>query len=113
MRVAVFDTGLDADRGALPNVEEWTNWTDEANGSDKVGHGTFVASVISGRSAGCRGLAPDASLYIFKVFNSKQVSYTSWFLDAFDYAMHIAHVNILNLSIGGVERLYGSNSSAQ
>lgn len=28
------------------------------------------------------------------------VSYTSWFLDAFNYAIH-SKVNVLNLSIGG------------
>ena len=51
-------------------------------------------------SAGCLGLAPDATLHIFKVFNSKQVSYTSWFLDAFNYAIY-RRVHVLNLSIGG------------
>ena len=29
-----------------------------------------------------------------------QVSYTSWFLDAFDYAL-LKRVHVLNLSIGG------------
>ena len=104
VRVAVFDTGLGSQRGALRNVEETTNWTDEEDGGDLVGHGTFVAGVISadgsGGSQGCRGLAPDATLHVYKVFNTKQVSYTSWFLDAFNYAMH-RKVHIINLSIGG------------
>lgn len=99
VRVAVFDTGLGSDLPQLGNVEERTNWSDEEDSDDKVGHGTFVASVIGSRS-GCLGLAPDATLHIFKVFNSKQVSYTSWFLDAFDYALHRG-VHVLNLSIGG------------
>ena len=34
------------------------------------------------------------------MFNSKQVSYTSWFLDAFNYALY-RRVHVLNLSIGG------------
>ena len=33
-------------------------------------------------------------------FFSLQVSYTSWFLDAFNYAI-LKKVNVLNLSIGG------------
>jgi hypothetical protein len=32
------------------------------------------------------------------------VSYTSWFLDAFNYAIH-TRVNVLNLSIGGPDFL--------
>ena len=35
-----------------------------------------------------------------KGFFSLQVSYTSWFLDAFNYAI-LKKVNVLNLSIGG------------
>ena len=37
---------------------------------------------------------------IFKLKNKFQVSYTSWFLDAFNYAIQ-RKVDILNLSIGG------------
>lgn len=33
-------------------------------------------------------------------FTDQQVSYTSWFLDAFNYAI-LKKVNVLNLSIGG------------
>ena len=92
----------------MPNVVETLNWTDEEDANDQVGHGTFVASVIGASDSedvsanSCRGLAPESTLHIFKVFNSKQLSYTSWFLDAFDYALHSEHkVHVLNLSIGG------------
>ena len=37
---------------------------------------------------------------IFICSFSVQVSYTSWFLDAFNYAI-LNKVNVLNLSIGG------------
>ena len=36
----------------------------------------------------------------FRVFTNKQVSYTSWFLDAFNYAI-LKKIDVLNLSIGG------------
>lgn len=39
-------------------------------------------------------------MYIFKVFTDNQVSYTSWFLDAFNYAV-AKKIDVLNLSIGG------------
>ena len=35
---------------------------------------------------------------------SSQVSYTSWFLDAFNYAI-LKKINVLNLSIGGPDFL--------
>jgi membrane-bound transcription factor site-1 protease len=76
-----------------------TDWTDEKNPDDKIGHGTFVCGVISS-SKDCLGIVPDADIYIFKVFTDNQVSYTSWFLDAFNYAIS-KKIDVLNLSIGG------------
>lgn len=38
------------------------------------------------------------------VGGAHQVSYTSWFLDAFNYAI-VTEMNILNLSIGGPDYL--------
>ena len=109
VRVAVFDTGLSPSVSSLlPHVDEITNWTDEADASDTVGHGTFVASVIGAAAAtsdpahaACMGLAPDAKLHIYKVFNGKQQSYTSWFLDAFEHVLAHGSIDVLNLSIGG------------
>ena len=130
VRVAVFDTGLSAKHDdTFSHIEDMINYTNEESVNDELGHGTFISGVIAAKhsptvvkpknvtsdvpsntttsdtkepkeSNSCRGLAPDASLYIFKVFTSKQVSYTSWFLDAFNYAMK-SGIHILNLSIGG------------
>ncbi|CAM9574164.1 unnamed protein product, partial [Ectocarpus sp. 13 AM-2016] len=100
IRVAIFDTGLEAGGHDFDNVVERSNWTDEPTLKDTVGHGTHVAGVIGGRDQGCSGFAPDADLYIFRVFSGQQVSYTSWFLDAFNYALFLG-VDIINLSIGG------------
>lgn len=38
------------------------------------------------------------------VFSQLQVSYTSWFLDAFNYAI-ATNMDVLNLSIGGPDYL--------
>ena len=35
--------------------------------------GTFVAGIIAGNNAHCLGFAPDAELYILRVFTNKQV----------------------------------------
>ncbi|XP_033228138.1 membrane-bound transcription factor site-1 protease isoform X2 [Belonocnema kinseyi] len=100
IKVAVFDTGLAASHPHFKKIKERTNWTNEKTLEDGLGHGTFVAGVIASSSRECFGLAPDAELYVFRVFTNSQVSYTSWFLDAFNYAI-LAKVTVLNLSIGG------------
>lgn len=103
IRVAVFDTGLDKDHPHFKKVKERTNWTNEKLLDDGVSHGTFVAGVIAS-SKECLGLAPDAELHIYRVFTNNQVSYTSWFLDAFNFAI-LRNVHVLNLSIGGPDFL--------
>uniref|UniRef100_T1H0I9 Uncharacterized protein n=1 Tax=Megaselia scalaris TaxID=36166 RepID=T1H0I9_MEGSC len=99
VKVAVFDTGLSKNHPHFKKVKERTNWTNEKSLDDGVSHGTFVAGVIAS-SKECLGFAPDAELHIFRVFTNTQVSYTSWFLDAFNYAI-LKKINVLNLSIGG------------
>ncbi len=99
VRVAIFDTGLSKTHPHFKKIRERTNWTNEKTLDDELGHGTFVAGVIAS-SAECLGFAPDAELHIFGVFTKKQVSYTSWFLDAFNYAI-MKRIHVLNLSIGG------------
>lgn len=99
VKVAIFDTGLSKTHPHFRKIKERTNWTNEKTLDDGLGHGTFVAGVIAS-SKECLGFAPDSELHIFRVFTNNQVSYTSWFLDAFNYAI-LKKVNVLNLSIGG------------
>lgn len=103
IRVAVFDTGLAKDHPHFKKIKERTNWTNEKLLDDGVSHGTFVAGVIAS-SKECLGLAPDAELHIYRVFTNNQVSYTSWFLDAFNFAI-LRNIHVLNLSIGGPDFL--------
>ena len=97
IKVAVFDTGVHSNHPHFRNVEERLNWTDEPSLGDGVGHGSFVAGVIASHKA-CLGFAPDASLYTFRVFTNAQISFTSWFLDAFNYAIQ-SNMDVLNLSV--------------
>ncbi len=99
VNVAIFDTGLEDSHPHFRNVMEKTDWTNEKDTNDNIGHGTFVAGVIAS-SKECLGMAPDANLYVFKVFTNNQVSYTSWFLAAFNHALR-SDIDVLNLSIGG------------
>lgn len=52
----------------------------------------------------CPGIAPDAEIYIFKLFTENRVSYTSWFLDAFNYVLDHG-IDIINLSNGSSDFL--------
>jgi len=99
VKVAVFDTGLSKKHPHFKRIKERTNWTNEKTLEDGLGHGTFVAGVIAS-SKECLGFAPNADLHIYRVFTNNQVSYTSWFLDAFNYAI-MKKIHVLNLSIGG------------
>ncbi|MBA0657719.1 hypothetical protein Goklo_009990 [Gossypium klotzschianum] len=104
VKMAIFDTGIRADHPHFRNIKDRTNWTNEDTLNDNLGHGTFVAGVIAGEDAECLGFAPDTEIYAFRVFTDAQVSYTSWFLDAFNYAIAI-NMDVLNLSIGGPDYL--------
>ncbi|XP_062233545.1 subtilisin-like protease SBT6.1 [Phragmites australis] len=104
VKMAIFDTGIRADHPHFRNIKERTNWTNEDTLNDNLGHGTFVAGVIAGQDAECPGFAPDTEIYAFRVFTDAQISYTSWFLDAFNYAIAIG-MDVLNLSIGGPDYL--------
>ncbi|XP_042498714.1 subtilisin-like protease SBT6.1 [Macadamia integrifolia] len=104
VKMAIFDTGIRANHPHFRNIKERTNWTNEDTLNDNLGHGTFVAGVIAGEHAECLGFAPDTEIYAFRVFTDAQVSYTSWFLDAFNYAI-ATNMDVLNLSIGGPDYL--------
>ncbi|CAO2822857.1 unnamed protein product [Amaranthus hypochondriacus] len=104
VKMAIFDTGIRANHPHFRNIKERTNWTNENTLNDNLGHGTFVAGVIAGQESECLGFAPDTEIYAFRVFTDAQVSYTSWFLDAFNYAI-ATNMDVLNLSIGGPDHL--------
>ena len=76
VRVGVFDTGLVRRHPHFRRVIERLNWTGERLLDDGLGHGTFVAGVVASSHESCPGFAPDALLYVFRVFTSKQVRVT-------------------------------------
>lgn len=52
--------------------------------NDNLGHGTFVAGVVAGVDAECRGFAPDTEIYAFRVFTDAQVTHP-WTFDGLIY----------------------------
>lgn len=100
IKVAVFDTGLVDKHPHFKNINLRTDWTTDNRLDDTVGHGSFCAGIIAGTYQECSGLAPDSEILMFRVFTSSQATFTSWFLDSFNYVMYL-NIDILNLSIGG------------
>lgn len=64
---------------------------------DTNGHGTFIAGVIGSTHPDCPGIAPEAEIYILKLFTDDDLTYTSWFLDAFNYVLE-HDIDVVNLS---------------
>ena len=102
VKIGILDSGFSSKDQDSINVVECINFTNDTDCDDKTGHGTFMASLISSTHAECPGIAPDAQVYSLKVFSSYQESYTSWFLNAFNYAIE-NNITILSLSTGGID----------
>eukprot|EP00658_Telonema_sp_P-2_P036317 TRINITY_DN2629_c0_g1_i3.p1 TRINITY_DN2629_c0_g1~~TRINITY_DN2629_c0_g1_i3.p1 ORF type:complete len:868 (-),score=114.27 TRINITY_DN2629_c0_g1_i3:126-2729(-) len=103
IKIGIMDTGIYEHHPHFKHISERTEWTSDGKLEDTIGHGSFVAGVIASSKA-CLGSAPEVLIHTFRVFTSSQLSYTTWFLDAFNYAIH-TKMDIINLSIGGPDFL--------
>eukprot|EP01041_Mallomonas_annulata_P003854 gene3854-7686_t len=102
IKIGIFDTGLHIKHPHFHNIIEQIDWTTDKTNNDYIGHGTFIAGIISSNYSKCKGISQYSDLFIFRIFDKYQLSYTSWFLDAFNYVLH-RHLDIINLSIGGTD----------
>lgn len=99
VKIAIFDSGISKHAEPQLNIAAKIDFTNDSENDDATSHGTFIASVIGSKNNKCPGIAPEAELYIFKVFNKDHESYTEWFLNAFNYAIEKG-IDIINLSNG-------------
>ena len=110
VRVAVVDTGINADHEVFKGVDI-VLWKDFVNGRSKPyddqGHGTAMASIIAGQSK-LRGGAPDVQLIIVKVLNKDGVSSDSRVAEGIEYCIdpnndgdHSDGADVISLSLGG------------
>ncbi|WP_285750712.1 S8 family serine peptidase [Lentzea sp. NBRC 105346] len=92
--VGVVDTGIDAEHPWLKEkVVESENFTDDPDVADQHGHGTHVASIVT-------GVAPATKLVVAKVFDASGEGETSRIMAGVEWAAtHGA--KIVNLSMGG------------
>ena len=108
VKIAIFDSGLSdiysENQDTSLRVKKIINFTHDKSAHDTLGHGTFISGVVSSLIADCPGIAPEAEVYVMKLFTADRVSYTSWFLDAFNFVLE-NDIDIVNLSNGSSDFL--------
>ncbi|WP_124727981.1 S8 family peptidase [Staphylospora marina] len=103
IRVAVIDTGIDADHPAVrDNYRGGVNMLSPYfSPQDYNGHGTHVAGIIAGRATemSILGVAPRAELYAVKAFNRKGSANLSDLLSAINWCIE-NNMQVINMSFG-------------
>jgi subtilisin len=102
VKVAVMDTGVDTSHPDLQVVKGKSFIRNQLSYNDLNGHGTHVAGIIGAQhnNFGVYGVAPDVDLYIAKVLDDQGNGFTSYVVEAIDWAVREG-VDIINLSLGG------------
>ncbi|MCE7010795.1 S8 family serine peptidase [Kibdelosporangium philippinense] len=100
-KVAVLDTGIDHEHpDLLDAVVEAKDFTGSASGTqDKHGHGTHVASTVTGKNDKYTGVAPDAKLVIGKVLNDRGSGTESGVIAGMEWAAN-SGARVINMSLG-------------
>lgn len=105
-KVAVLDTGIDATHPDLADaVAEAEDFTGSASGTDdRLGHGTHVASIITGSGAASsgkyQGVAPDTRLLVGKVLDDDGFGTESGSIAGMEWATGRG-AKVVNMSLGG------------
>ncbi|GGM22415.1 peptidase [Streptomyces fumigatiscleroticus] len=105
VKVAVLDTGIAAGHPDLKGkVDAAKNFTDAADTEDHAGHGTHVASTITGSGAASggryQGVAPGARLLNGKVLDDSGRGSDSQVLAGMEWAVQQG-AQVINMSLGG------------
>ncbi|GAB1508809.1 S8 family serine peptidase [Actinophytocola sp. KF-1] len=106
--VAVLDSGIDGTHPDLSGaVVGARNFTGSDTEGDRYGHGTHVASIITGAGDPYRGVAPDATLLDGKVLDDSGGGQESWIIAGMEWAA--AHgADVVNMSLGS---FFGSDGT--
>nr|WP_324257648.1 S8 family serine peptidase [Cellvibrio fontiphilus] len=115
--VAILDTGIDythPDLGGcigagckVAGGHNFIEWEDPTNPMDIHGHGTHVAGIVAAKGA-LTGMAPDVSLYAYKVLTDNGWGNNSSIIAALEKAVDPDgdpltddQIDIVNMSLGG------------
>lgn len=103
-KVAVLDTGYDADHPDLADQVTATKDFTAEGIDDGQGHGTHVASTIAGSGAtdaSKTGMAPESELLIGKVLGNYG-GQTSWIIAGMEWAVE-QEADVVNMSLGSTQ----------
>jgi subtilisin family serine protease len=115
VRVGVIDTGVDYRHPALGGgfgagfkvAGGWDFANDDADPADDNGHGTHVAGIIAADGGGLIGVAPDVTLFAYKVFDFEGAGEEADLIAAIERTVDpdqngdpSDHLDIVNLSGG-------------
>ncbi|MFI1471518.1 S8 family serine peptidase [Streptomyces wuyuanensis] len=107
VKVAVLDTGLDAEHPDLAGqVDDTASFVPyEPETTDYHGHGTHVASTVAGTGSASdgkeRGVAAGARLSIGKVLDADGGGEASWIIAGMEWAARDQKARIVSMSLGG------------
>ncbi|MCE6998301.1 S8 family serine peptidase [Saccharothrix sp. S26] len=106
VRVAVLDTGIDTDHPDLAGKTAVSqDFTGTGGVEDGHGHGTHVASTITGTGAASggryRGVAPDVTLAVGKVLDDTGWGTDDSVLAGMRWAAAESGAKVVNMSLGG------------
>jgi len=114
--VAIIDTGIDYTHPALGGAfgsghkvaGGWDFVNDDGDPKDDAGHGTHVAGIVAANLDTFSGVAPDATLFAYKVLDSHGRGSESNVIAALERALDpnrdgdlSDHAAVANLSLGG------------
>ncbi|WP_432043885.1 S8 family peptidase [Streptomyces cadmiisoli] len=114
VKVAVLDTGVDTEHPDLVDrVAAARSFVPGEDVTDRIGHGTHVASTVAGSGAASggreRGVAPGAELHIGKVLADEGVGQDSWVVAGMEWAAREARADVINMSLGSGAASDGSD----
>jgi subtilisin family serine protease len=103
---AILDTGIDATHPDFAGkIADSKDFSGTGSTDDGFGHGTHVASIITGSGAASngkyKGVAPDTKLAIGKVCDNDGGCLDSAIIDGMTWAAKTVHAQVVNLSLGG------------
>ncbi|KAH7161590.1 hypothetical protein EDB81DRAFT_644428, partial [Dactylonectria macrodidyma] len=101
-RVCIVDSGVDSSHPALSGrIAGGKNMLDDTtNLEDCNGHGTFVSSVVVGSNNDFSGVAPEAEVYMYKIFGCDSSTSNDIVLKGI-LAADADDCDIVSLSLGG------------
>lgn len=113
VKVAVLDTGISSTHPDLKGkIDASKNFSDAADTEDHAGHGTHVASTITGSGAASggryRGVAPGVRLLNGKVLDDSGQGRDSGILAGMEWAVQQG-AKVINMSLGGADPSDGTD----